>query len=131
MGKDSLCKDFQQTVSNVQLRHKSILDIITKLEESNARINRAVIKAVTSCGCVSINASKQNFNKDTLEEVIKSLSSHIEGNLCETCREKVEEEIGGHMYYIASLCDALNLNLGDIISKEYEELKTLGIFTLL
>ncbi|EOD00637.1 hypothetical protein [Caldisalinibacter kiritimatiensis] len=131
MEKDSLCNKFQNAVSDTQLRHKSILDILTKLEESNARVNRAIVKSVTSCGCIEINATKQCYNKPSLQEVKESLKNHIEGELCETCREKIQEELGNHMYYVASLCDALELNLDDIISKEFDELKTLGIYSLL
>ncbi len=58
---NSVCKDFQNEVSKSLIRHKSILDIMTKLDEYNARINRAVAKSVTSCGCISIDAKKQNL----------------------------------------------------------------------
>ena len=44
-----LCDNFQNMVAEVLIRHKSILDIITKLDEYNARINRAVVKSVTCC----------------------------------------------------------------------------------
>ena len=39
-----ICKDFQEQVSQVLIRHKSILDIITKLDQYNARITRAFSK---------------------------------------------------------------------------------------
>ncbi|MTI48369.1 DUF1573 domain-containing protein [Sporosalibacterium faouarense] len=131
MLKDLLCDDFQEKVSDVLIRHKSILDVITKLGESNARINRAVIKASTSCGCISINSEKQEYNKETLAEVKDSLKSHVSGELCDVCKEKIEEEIGDHLFYIASLCNALDLNLYDILIKEYKELDTLGVYSLL
>ena len=51
--------DFQNQVDDVLIRHKSILDIITKLDEYTARINRAVIKFAASCGCIDINDTKQ------------------------------------------------------------------------
>jgi len=57
--KDLIFDEFQNAVDNSLLRHKSILDIMTKLQESQARVNRAVIKAVTSCGCLEIQAKKQ------------------------------------------------------------------------
>ena len=50
--KDLNCDDFQNQVEEVLIRHKSILDIITKLDEYTSRINRAVVKSVTSCGCI-------------------------------------------------------------------------------
>ncbi|WP_425448449.1 DUF1573 domain-containing protein [Dethiothermospora halolimnae] len=130
MEKDLLCDDFQTKVSDVLVRHKSILDIISKLEESNAKVNRAVIKSVTSCGCVSIKAHKQNYDKETLSEVKDFLDNHVNGELCENCKEKIEEEMGNHIFYIASLCNTLDVNLYDIISKEYKNIKRLGIYGL-
>ncbi len=131
MSNDLICNNFQSKVSEVLVRHKSILDIITKLEESNSRINRAVVKSATSCGCISINACKQEYNKETLQEVKEHLKTHVDGELCESCREKIEEEIGNHMFYIASLCNTLDLNLNEVIKKELKEIKTLGIYSLL
>ncbi len=125
-----ICNDFQDKVSEVLIRHKSILDIITKLEDYNARINRAVAKSVTSCGCISITASKQDFNKETLKEVKDNVQTHIEGELCEVCQEKLEEEIGAYLFYLAALCDTLDINLIDAVLKEYDNLKTLGIYSL-
>lgn len=131
MAKDLLCDNFQDKVSEILLRHKSILDIITKLEESNSRINRAVIKSATSCGCISINATKQEYNKESFNEVKSLLNNHIEGDLCDVCKEKIEQEIGNHFFYIASLCNSLDLNMQDIILKEYKDINTLGIYSLL
>lgn len=131
MTRDIIYDEFQNKVSEVLIRHKSILDIITKLEESNSRVNRAVVKSATACGCISINASKQNYDKDSLDEVKKHLKDHVEGKLCEGCKEKLEEEIGDHLFYLASLCNTLDLNLYDILIKQLKELNTLGIFSLL
>lgn len=131
MIKDLIYDDFQEKVSNVLVRHKSILDIISKLGESNAKINRAVIKSATICGCISINATKQDFNKKSMVEARDSLKNHVDGELCDICKEKIEEELGDHIFYIASLCNTLNLNLYDILLKEYKELDALGIYSLL
>lgn len=131
MDKDLIYNDFQKKVSDVLIRHKSILDIISKLEESNAKTNRAVIKSATNCGCISINATKQDFNKKSMVEVRDSLKNHVSGELCDMCKEKIEEELGDHMFYIASLCNTLNLSLYDILLKQYKELDALGIYSLL
>ena len=125
-----LCDNFQDMVAEVLIRHKSILDIITKLDEYNARINRAVVKSVTSCGCISINASKQQYDKDTFEELKYSLKDHIDGELCEVCKEKIEEEIGSHVFYLAALCETLGIDFSEVIKKEYDNMKTLGIYSL-
>ena len=62
--KDIIFDSFQNDVSESLLRHKSILDIITKYAESSCRINRAVAKSVTNCGCIEINAKKQCLPND-------------------------------------------------------------------
>ena len=51
--------NFNDIVDDVLVRHKSILDIITKLQETNSKINRAIIKSVTACGCIEINGKLQ------------------------------------------------------------------------
>ena len=65
--------DFQEQVDNVLIRHKSVIDILTKLNEYTARINRAVAKSVTTCGCIEIHATKQDYSKESLEEIKKKI----------------------------------------------------------
>src|SRR5690554_6039057 len=113
----SICKDFQKQVSQVLIRHKSILDVITKLDEYNARINRAVAKSVTSCGCISVNAVKQDFNTDSFEGMLDTVESHVEGKICDGCKEVLDEEIGSYIFYLAALCNTLDLDLGEILNK--------------
>ncbi|NLM75327.1 MAG: DUF1573 domain-containing protein [Clostridiaceae bacterium] len=128
--KDCALDSFQYAVSELLLRNKSILDEMTKLESSNARINRTLSKAVTHCGCISINACKQNYPDDMESDKIAGLSTHLNGKLCPTCRDFLEREIGHHLFYLASLCNNLDLNLYDIILKEMERLNLLGKFNL-
>lgn len=127
---NSVCKNFQDQVSKVLIRHKSILDIITKLDEYNARVNRAVAKSVTSCGCISIHATKQDYSKDTFEEMLNSAKTHVEGNICDGCKEVISEEIGSYLFYLAALCNTLDLNMDEILKKEFNTIKTLGVFSL-
>jgi len=128
--KDSICKDFQNQVSKVLVRHKSVLDIITKLDEYNARINRAFAKSVTSCGCISLNAKKQNFGNESFEDMSLKAESHIEGIICDSCKDVMEEEIGSYIFYLSSFCNSLELDLSSIVEKEYDRIKTLGIYSL-
>ncbi len=122
---------FQDKVSKLLLRHRSILDSLSKHVESSTRINRAVSKTVTSCGCISIKAEKQHIPPDTsLEECHKYLNSHIKGSLCENCRETLEEEIGNNLFYLAALCHLLDIELEEIVGKEYERINALGLFNL-
>jgi hypothetical protein len=130
-GNDEVVDLFQDKVSELLLRHRSILDSISKHAETAVRINRAITKSVTDCGCISINARKQHLPAGTsLEECRKHMMSHLEGCLCENCREVIEEEIGNHLFYLTALCNLLGLKLEDIFFKEYEKLKALGYFHL-
>ena len=112
------------------VRHKSVLDIMTKLDEYNARINRAIAKSVTSCGCISINATKQEFGNDSFEDMYAKAKAHIDGNICESCKDVVEEEMGAYLFYIASLCNTLGIKLSTVLDNEYDRIKTLGIYSL-
>ncbi|MCH3965649.1 MAG: DUF1573 domain-containing protein [Clostridium sp.] len=131
--KDIIFDDFQNAVNESLLRHKSILDIITKLQESNGRINRAIAKSVTNCGCIKISAEKQHLpcDKDNLDiDSLKDcLKTHLDGNLCDTCREIITDEIGNNLFYLTSLCNILNLNLYDILLKEHDKISTLGKYS--
>ena len=93
MVNDILTDEFQYTVSELLVRNKSILDTITKFQDSNARINRSIIKSVTQCGCISINAEKQPFLEDyDFEKIKEVLSTHINGSLCDNCRDIIEKK---------------------------------------
>lgn len=131
--KDIIFDDFQNAVNESLLRHTSILDIITKLQESNGRINRAIAKSVTDCGCIKICAEKQNLpsEKDYMDmsQLRNCLKSHVDGKLCLNCREIMENEIGNNLFYLASLCNTLNLNVYDILLREYNKVNTLGKYS--
>ena len=129
--KDIIFDNFQNNVNESLLRHKSILDIITKYSESSARVNRAVIKAVTNCGCVEINAKKQNLHgeNEILDEFNYSLESHLNGCICDNCRDVIEREIGNNIFYLTSLCNSIDINLYDVLLKEQDKMETLGKFT--
>lgn len=129
MLKDIFIDDFQYMVDELLIRNKSILDSLTKFSESVARINRSIIKSATNCGCIRINAKKQEIPPDvSLKDAKKYLKTHIEGQLCENCRDRIEKEIGSTLFYLASICNTLDLNMYDIILKEIERMKTLGEF---
>ena len=127
--KDLLCDEFQNTVSELLIRHQSILDVLSKSQEACARTNRAVVKAVTNCGCIQVDASKKEFpNNASLEDLKNIMESHVKGNLCKSCTEAVEEELGRSLFYLAALCNQLNLNLYDVFIKEQKKLTTLRVF---
>ena len=132
--KDVIFDDFQNSVNESLLRHRSILDIMSKLQESQSRVNRAVVKTVTRCGCVQIDARKQQIpnEKDDidLDDLKDCLQTHISGEVCENCRDVIEREIGNNLFYLTSLCTLLDLNLYDILIKEYDKIQTLGKYSL-
>ena len=134
--KDIIFDNFQNSVDECLLRHRSIIDILTKYQESQAKVNRAVAKAITNCGCITLTAGKQSLPKDSdseeasLQKLSQCLNSHIKGELCENCREVIEREIGNNIFYLTSLCNVLDLNVYDILLKEYDKINTLGKFNL-
>ncbi len=129
--RDMLVDEFQYTVQELIFRNKSIIDSMTKSQDSNSRVNRAIVKAVTQCGCISINAKKQEMPEDSsFEEARKAMDTHVIGKLCENCRDLIENELGKNLYYIASISNTLDLNLYDIIIREQEKVKMLGKFSL-
>ena len=131
MVKDILSDEFQYTVLELLVRNKSILDSLTKFQDSNGRVNRSIIKSITQCGCVKVDASKQNFPDDAdFEQVRDTMSTHLKGNLCENCRDAVEKEMGRNLFYLASLCNTLDLNMYDILIKELDRIKMLGKYNL-
>jgi hypothetical protein len=129
--KDVIFDELQDKVNESLLRHKSILDILTKFQESNARINRAVVKSVTNCGCITIDASKQQIpcDDDDIESLNNCMKTHLNGELCDGCREVVEREIGNNIFYLTALCNLLDVNLYDALIKEYDKMNTLGKYT--
>ncbi|MDI6601260.1 MAG: DUF1573 domain-containing protein [Thermoanaerobacteraceae bacterium] len=130
--KDIIVDDFQNTVNEVLFRHKSILDVLTKLQETDARINRAIAKAVTVCGCIKIEAQKQEIPADIdINEVSRFTNSHLSGELCDECKEIINQELQNHLFYLAALCNLLNINLYDNMLEEYDKLTTLGTYNML
>jgi len=127
--KDILCDGFQGSVDEVLVRHRSIMDVMSKLQESDARVNRAVAKAVTTCGCVKIDAERQRIPQDaSFHEIRSYMNTHLSGKLCEHCQDIIEGEIGNHLFYIAALCNLLDLNLYDVFIKEQQRINALGAY---
>ncbi|MBC7343429.1 MAG: DUF1573 domain-containing protein [Clostridia bacterium] len=129
--KATVCDEFQHNVRESTWRHYSILDIISKSQEASAHLNRAIVKAATSCGCLQIQAERQPFPTNvSFRELKNLLDNHVRGSLCPECREAIETEIGEALFYLAAICNTLDLSLQDIMSKENERLNCLGIFSL-
>lgn len=130
MSSSSL-KDFQDQVADLLLRHRSVLDVVSKFQQSNAAANRAVIKSVTDCGCIQVHASKQSYTANmTLEQAQEQLGTHLSGHVCENCREAITSELGRNLFYLASLCNLLGMDLDRVVDQESARCSTLGLFNL-
>lgn len=124
-------KEFQEQVSELLLRHRSLLDVLSKFQQSNAAANRAVVKAITDCGCIQVHATKQEYTESmTLEEAQELLHTHVSGHLCDACQDAVSTELGKNLFYMASLSNLLDLQLEEIVAKEANKCSTLGLFNL-
>lgn len=128
---DNRYSTFQEAVSEYLIRHRSVLDVVSKLQEANARVNRAVVKAVTACGCIEVNATKQKLPTDiTYWEMKKYMATHVQGGLCEHCQEVLEVELGRNLFYLAALCDLFTLDFATVIEEERKRVAALGVFNL-
>jgi len=129
--KDLLCDEFQQAVGEFLVRHRSVLDVLTKFQESNARVNRAIVKSVTNCGCLRVNAEKQRVPSDiSLRELKDYMDTHLDGEPCEHCKEIIEAEIGMNLFYLAALCNLMDINMYDALINEHKKITALGLFNL-
>ncbi|WP_232699769.1 DUF1573 domain-containing protein [Brevibacillus daliensis] len=130
MSKHAL-DEFQTQVSQLLIRHRSVLDIMSKNQEATARTNRALTKAVTECGCVEITAHKQTYDPaSSLHENQPHLDTHFSGHLCEPCREILTAELGKNLFYLAALCNVTDISLSQVVKDEADRLQTLGVFNL-
>lgn len=131
MNKKSSKSSFQKSVERYLIQHRSALDVLSKFQESNARVNRAIVKASTQCGCIKIKSEKQKFPSNVkLEEMHKYINSQLEGALCDNCKEIIETELGSNLFYTAAICNILDLDFNEIVKKEEERISTLGIYNL-
>mgnify|MGYP007098876745 CR=1 FL=1 len=130
-----LADDFQQAVGEYLIRHRSVLDVLSKMQEASARVQRAVAKAVTVCGCIRIEASRQALSDVTSEDVSYAdlkqfVQSHVAGQLCHNCRDVIEVELGQAYFYTTALAQTFNMRAADVLAKEKQRLETLGVFNL-
>jgi len=113
------------------IRHQSILDILSKMQESSARVNRAVVKSVTACGCIAVDAQRNVIPEDaTLADLKYIFNSHLRGVLCSNCREMIETELGKQLFYIVALANTLGLSINEVLEKEDAKLRTLTVYNL-
>lgn len=125
------CAEFQKTVSEYLVRNRSILDVMTKLQDAATRVNRALAKTVTTCGCLRIEASKQELPENvSFSKVAEYVKSHIEGKLCPNCADVIETELGNALFYLAAICCLLDLDFKSVLERENDRIRTLGVYSL-
>jgi hypothetical protein len=113
------------------MRHQSVLDIMSKCQESASRVNRAVTKSITSCGCLSVHTHKIPIPETAdLSQLKQYYSRQLEGRMCPHCAENFEIEMGKALFYFTALCTALDVSLDDIMAKEKNKVEMLGKFNL-
>lgn len=128
---EQLTGQFQNTVRSLLIRHQSILDILSKGQEASARVNRAVVKSVTSCGCLAVEAHKKPIPENaTVYDLKGLLDDNLQGKLCANCRETIQAELGKQLFYTAALANALDISLEDVVKGEMNKLSTLTIFNM-
>ncbi|KIL34514.1 hypothetical protein SD71_19465 [Cohnella kolymensis] len=124
-------QEFQSQVSELLLRHRSLLDVVTKYSQSNASVNRAVAKAITECGCIELKAKNQGFSPEMeLDQANRQSKSHMQGHLCEQCSDIIRSEMGKNLFYMSAMCNVLDISMQDVLSKEADKCSTLGWFNL-
>ncbi|MDR3561495.1 MAG: DUF1573 domain-containing protein [Negativicutes bacterium] len=128
---DKCCADFQAAVDEYLIRHRSVIDVLTKFQEATARVNRAIAKSVTECGCVEIRAGRQQIPEQTPYSDLKQfMSSHLTGEPCEHCKEVLAKEMGHCLFYMTALCNLMGLKFNKIMRQECKNVTTLGVFHL-
>ncbi|WP_339274804.1 DUF1573 domain-containing protein [Paenibacillus sp. FSL W8-0426] len=124
-------QSFQDQVSELLLRHRSLIDVLSKTGQAGASVNRAVSKAITECGCIELHATKQKYAPGrNIAQNTPLLETHVEGELCENCKEVISSELGRNLFYMSALCNLLNISMEDVVESESQKCSTLGMFNL-
>lgn len=122
--------EFQKKVSSLLVRNSNILDILTKCQISCGKLCRSTVKSATGCGCVDISGEKSLSAFSLSKDFDAKEASGMNGSLCGACKSRVENEIGEMLFYIAGMCNALGLNMNDIMQKEIKNVEVLGKYSL-
>lgn len=122
--------EFQKKVSSLIVRNSNILDILTKCQISCGKLCRSVVKSATGCGCNSISGEKTLSSFSLPGNSSARDVSGIDGKLCDVCRDRIESEIGELLFYVAGMCNALELNMSEIMKKEIKNVEVLGKYSL-
>lgn len=129
--KDLIYDQFQNKVDETLIRHANVLDIMTKFSDATSKTNRALVKTITECGCVTLKTTELQVPEGASYDELKDIKGNsLTSNLCPACREVIEKEMGNLQFYLAALCNEVDINLYDVMLKEYNRISTLGKFNL-
>ena len=120
-----MLEEFQYLAEEQIRRNSSLLDLMTKLEGTNGKINRVLSKAVTHCGCICVSPTTHTSQEKTVKE-----RAQMQGNLCDSCREELERVLGEHLFYLAGLLNPLDLSFYDVLLGEMNRQRMLGKYSL-
>lgn len=126
-------EQFQNFIDDLILRNKSILDQMTKLQDSSARLNRSISKSATMCGCMKLEICKQQLDFSSIsnsEELKSLLCTHLESYPCPDCNESIEKEMGRVLFYLAALANTLGISLSSVVENEKTRTSMLGKYSL-
>lgn len=127
---DSKSEDFQHKVSALIIRNRNVMDILTKCQISCGKICRSTVKSATGCGCLKIISEKCLPTFSENDSFFTGEESGVSGTICPDCKDIIENEIGELLFYTAGLCNALGLNMADIMKKEIKNVEVLGKYSL-
>ncbi|MNP75413.1 hypothetical protein D3C76_1724710 [compost metagenome] len=65
-----------------------------------------------------------------LQKAKETIARHVQGELCENCRDAIMNELGRNLFYMSALCNLLEINMDEIIERESRKCSTLGLFNL-
>lgn len=116
-------EEFQEKVRKLLVRNSNVLDILTKCQISCGKMCRSTIRSATGCGCIHIKGEKRSGS-------LEKTDSGTSGKLCAECLGSIQNEIGENLFYIASLCNALNISMAEIMKREIKNVETLGKYSL-
>jgi len=124
-------QEFQQQVSELLLRHRNLLDVVTKFSQASASVNRAVAKSITECGCIELKTQHRDFtSEEGFGRVLRHENPDKQGELCENCMDAIRSEMGKNLFYLSALCNLLDINMEEVVAREAQKCSTLGYFNL-
>ena len=84
---------------------------MSKYQTAAGRLNRAVTKAATQCGCISLSGKKREGQAKT----------NVSGKLCKNCREAIEKEMGDVLFSAANVSRLLKADPEEALTRSTEK----------